>query len=536
MQSRRDWLLALAASLAGQGGIAGQTRPNTGRPSMSPSPPGNLRLEIAARDGATGALFPEQSAEFDLFLRNTGSAAASAIKITGNFTTPAYVLFDAKGAEIGRYTVAHLMAQGGLDLGTKRPPATQMVQIPPGRASQTKFDVWGFVRPYPPGRYAVQVDHLISPGGAVISSNRLPFEIVPARVTGAAAGYDNSGRSASVLAWLASGADGAGNGRLLVRLSTPKGHTFLAAGASSHGEFPAGSRVAVAQMAAGVEEGGLGWVAVASPRQVVVIRHNLSYPFWRSPAISLPLDNPVPVPRFPDMGEDAIFLATGAAGKGGVLVGVPVNQPKGAAAPWSVPISTVPALAACMSKLKRTISVLLVDNSGSGSRISRMELTLAGKVLSPEKVVRSSANQVAGVAPGLDPASGSFLVVETPAGHPDRYSAVRIPQGGSAQAGRMETIAAWPKDHDGNPAAPQSLFVEELSETSVGIAFTVPGGAFYSGRLTPKAMLYKVRDDPASACSFPHLAALSQNITPACFTAEGRLFFAGKRAGETVER
>lgn len=295
---------------------------------MSPVATGNMRLEIVPASQTSGRLFPEQSAEFNVFLRNTGSDAVSAIQINGDFTTPAYALFNAGGTEIGRFTKANLFARKGIDLGTKSPPVAKLRNIPPGRADQTKFNVWSFVSPYPPGRYAVQVFHRIAPGGPVISSERLPFEIVKAHVASAASGYDNPSRFASVLAWLASHNVGE-NPRLLVRLSTPDGYRFLLTGATTHGDFPAGSNVAVARMAPGVPEGVLGWVGVASPRQAVLIRHNLTYPYWRSPAIPLPLDHPVAVPRFPDLGQEAVFLATGASAKGAALVGIRVDQVKG---------------------------------------------------------------------------------------------------------------------------------------------------------------------------------------------------------------
>lgn len=499
---------------------------------MSPVATGNMRLEIVPASQVAGPLFPEQSAEFDVLLRNTGPEAVSAIQINGDFTTPVYTLFDANGKEIASFTKAHLFARKGVDLGTKSPPVARLRNIPPGRADQTKFNVWSFVRPYPPGRYAVQVSHRIAPSGPVISSERVPFEIVKAHVAGVALGYDNPSRSASVLAWLACRNAGE-NPRLLVRLSTLDGYQFLLTGGSTHGDFPTGSTVAVAQMAPGVPEGVLGWLGVASPGHAVVIRHNLGYPYWRSPAIPLPLDRPVAVPRFPDLGQEAIFLATGASGNGGALVGVRVDQAKGPAAPWSVPLQAVPSMTACALRLKRLLSILTVTNHQSGSRISRLEVTIDGKVVSPEKVVRSSSNLVVGVAPGMDPSSGSFVAMETSPGRPDRYALVRIPLNGRADAGSMQHFRTWPVDAAGTPLSPHSFFVEELPKDSVGFAFAGPDGVFGAGRVAPKPTLSKFRDRSQSESLFPHLAALSRGIAPACFTAEGRLFIAGEPFAET---
>jgi hypothetical protein len=495
---------------------------------MSPMQQGNLRLEITPASQATGPLFPEQSAEFNVFLRNTGPDAVSAIRLDGDFSTPAYSLFDAAGKEIGRFTQANLVARAGFDLGTKSPPVAEMGNLPPGRADQTKFNAWNFVRPYPPGGYAVQVSHRLSAGGPMIASERLPFQIAKAHVASAAPGYDNPSRSSSVLAWLASSHAAEENLRLLVRLSTPKGYSFLLAGATTHGDFPAGSRVAVAQIAPGVSQGVLGWLAVASARQAILIRHNLTYPYWRSSAIPLPIDHPLPVPRFPDLGTDAIFLATGASANGASLVGVTVNQPKGVTAQWTVPLLAAPVMTACALRLKRLLSVLLVVNHQSGSQISRIDVTLEGKVVSPEKVVRSSPDTVVAVAPGMDPASGSFVAMETQSSRPDRYALVRIPLSGGVQAGGMQEFRTWPVDIAGAPVSPRSFFVEELSETAVGFAFTGPDGEFGAGRIAPKPTLSKFRGRSESATLFPHLASLKSGITPACFTAEGRLFIAGE--------
>lgn len=149
------------------------------------------------------------------------------------------------------------------------------------------------------------------------------------------------------------------------------------------------------------------------------------------------------------------------------------------------------------------------------------------------KVVRSSSNSIVAVAPGIDPSSGSFVALEASPGHPDRYALVRIPLNGGAKAGGMQQFRTWPVDNAGAPLSPHSFFVEELPKESVGFAFAGPDGVFGAGRVAPKPTLSKFRDRSKSESLFPHLACLDNGITPACFTAEGRLFIAGEPFAET---
>lgn len=532
MRSRREFLLSAAASAVCSPRVFGQVTRPAGGQHLNPVALESLRLEVVPTGQTGSAFFPEQSPSFDLFLRNTGSESVSVLELDGDFTTPVFTFYDGGGKEIGHYTNANLMARGGADLGSKAPPQAEMHSIPPGKADKSKLNAWSFVRPFPPGRYAVQVSHNLGTG-SVITSERLRFEITKARVASAASGYNNPTRSASVLAWLASAHSAEEVLRLLVRLSTPKGYEFLQAGGTSHGDFPAGSQVAVAEMAPDVRQGVLGWLAVASPHQAVLIRHNLTYPYWRSAVIPLPLEHPLPVPRFPDMGQDAMFLATGASGNGGELVGVAVNQPKGVTAQWSVPLRAVPSMTACCLRLQRVLSVLLVVNRQSGSEISRIDVTLDGKIVSPEKILRTSPDTVIAIAPGIDPSLGSFLAMEAHPGRPNRYALVRIPLSGRAQVGNMQEFRAWPVDTAGTPVSPRFFFLEEFTEKFAGFAFAGPNGEFGTGRLEPRASVSQLRGASESASLFPHIAVLKSGATPACFTADGRLFIAGEPFAES---
>jgi hypothetical protein len=184
-------------------------------------------------------------------------------------------------------------------------------------------------------------------------------------------------------------------------------------------------------------------------------------------------------------------------------------------------------------RLQRVLSVLLVVNRQSGSEISRIDVTLDGKVISPEKVLRTSPDTVVAVAPGLDPAAGAFLAMETKPGRPDRYALVGLPLSGGAQVRGMQDFRAWPVDAAGAPVSPRSFFLEELAENSAAFAFAGPNGEFGAGRIAPKATLTNLRSGAESASLFPHIAVLKSGITPACFTAEGRLFIAGEPFAES---
>ncbi len=486
-----------------------------------------LRLELVPH-GWKDRLLPEQSAEFDLILRNTGSAPVNALPLSGSYDTPRLALFDADGKVIGGYNKGHRYERRGGDLALLEPPEPRLEPMPPGQGDEITVNLWAFRAPLPPGRYSIQAQHQFNLAGTFASSERLPFEIVPARIGPAASGYDSVGRSASTLAWLASESAHPGPQQLLIRVSAVAGHRALMQGATPHGEFPPGSTMAIAQPAEGIEENGAGWVAVISGGSATLIHHNLSYPFWRSEAIPLHLENAAPVPRFPDFEDQALFLATGTSPKGPALGGIQVEDEKGVIAQWTVPLSGIPSMVACSARVKRPVSLLLITNHEGGSRIAWLAVNMDGRVVTAEKTIRQSPNHVVAVAPSADPRSGNaFFILESAPSAPDRLAVLSVSTGGSVRTAELKLISNWPKNAAGSPVRPREICLEEIRQGVAGIAFTDESHALYGGRLTPNPMLAKLRDDPKSPCFFPHIAALNAGLTVACFTGEGLLFFAG---------
>lgn len=486
-------------------------------------------LEIQPRGEWKGELYPEQSPDFDLRLRNNGSETIEALPLYGSFQTPRVVALDATGKTIGTYTKADMYARQVGDPMRHRNGPPQLQAMAPGRGSSISIDVWTYRAPLPPGRYAVFVQHRTTPGGPFIESNRYTFEIVKANVMSAALGYDGATRVSSVLAWLdAAHSDGNGPERLLVRLSASKGHSSLMMGANSQGEFPRGSLAAVGQVVVGGTETPLNWAAVLSGKEATAIRHNMTKLRWRSEPVVLSIDGATPVPRFPTMEDQALFLATGAHSSGAALAGALFEDRRGLVQQWSVPLEEKPALSACLARTKRPVSLLLLTNDANGSRISRLDVTIDGKIIGGQKVVRRSENIVLAIAPAFNPESGNaFFALEAGTEKLEQVALVTIPMSGPVRAPKLQPIPGWPTDENGAPVKPLQTQIEEATDGSVAIVFVDSRGFFYAGKLAPKAFVGRLRAKPESPCSFPHVGALARNAMAGCFTSEGMLFTPG---------
>ena len=494
----------------------------------------HFTLELTARGNWKSPLYPEQTPDFDLVLRNTGSSTVSALPLYGSFETPRIVLSRASGATIGIYTKADMYRRQVGDPERQRPEPPEFVEMAPGKGSQISVSAWDYHSALPPGSYAIAAEHRTAPGGAFIRSNRFGFEVVAASVKSMAIGYDSAGRLASVLAWLAAEVSAANaSERLLVRISSAKGHSSLMMGATSHGEYPAGSLVSVGQGMAGTRQSPRNWLAVLSGGQVTAIRHTMSIPSWRSEPVALPISGGVPVPRFPSMNDQMLFLATGAGSKGAVLAGAMFQQPTGLLQQWTVPVNEKPSLTACLARLKRPASLLLAANGQGGSRISRLDVSFEGKLMGSEKLLRQSKNTVMAVAPAFDPASGdAFFVLECSAEEPDRLALVTIPMSGPARADKPKPTPGWPRDDNGKAVKAVQTQIEQAVDGTIALALVDARGFFYGGKLRPKAFVGQLRDKADSPCSFPQIGALSRNATPACFTSEGMLFAPGAESEE----
>ncbi|HZS56456.1 MAG TPA: hypothetical protein VFA65_18770 [Bryobacteraceae bacterium] len=490
-------------------------------------------LEISPRGDWKHELFPEQSAEFNLNLRNAGASVASAFALYGSYETPRIVVYDSQGARIGIYTKAQQYERKVGDLARREPPEPQQRPMQPGKGSSISFNIWGYRPPLPPGHYSVQVEHQTGPSEPFISSDRYSFEIVPAAVKSAALSYDTANRISSVLAWLDAETHGtAASERLLLRVSAVKGHASAMQGATSHGQFPTGSLVSVAQLARGSQEDGLGWAAVLSGKHVTLIRHNLSYPYWKSEA-ELAIDDAVPVSRFPSMEGQALFLATGHGAKGPTLTGALFEQPKGLLQQWTMPLAESPSLTACLARVKRPAALLLATNRQSDSQVSRIDVTAEGKLSGEEKIVRRSPNIVIAAASAFNAESGdAFFVLEADREQADKMAVVTVPMSGPVRAPKLQPVPGWPREENGSAIKPLQTQIEQAVDGSIAIVFVDSRGFFYGGKLSPKPFVGKLRANPESPCTFPHVAALSRNVTPACFTSQGLLFTPGAEAEE----
>lgn len=485
-------------------------------------------LELTPRGNWKQELFPEQCPDFDLILRNNGSSTVDAQPLYGSFQTPRISLFNASGAAIGTYTKMDMYARQVGDPARRRPGPPKSEPMEPGKGSQISVSLWTYRAPLPPGKYAIEAVHQPMPGGALIQSNRYSFEIVPASVKSAALSYDSASRSSSVLAWFDAGTKESVSERLLVRLSAPKGHASLLSGANSQGEYPAGSLISVAQVSIGAKEGPLNWLAVLSGKKLTAIRHNMSNPYWKSEPVELAVDGAIPVPRFPSMESQALFLATGGTANGPALGGALFEQPKGLLQQWTVPLAEKPSLTACLARVKRPAALLLATNYPGGSQISRLDVNTEGKLSGGEKVIRRSQNTVIAVAPAFNPESGdAFFVLEGAIDELNRVALVTIPMSGPVRAPKLQPMPGWPRDENNKAVKPLQTQIEQAVDDSVAVVFVDARGFFYGGKLLPKPFIGRLRANTESASIFPHIAALSRNVTSGCFTAEGLLFTPG---------
>lgn len=493
---------------------------------MAAEATGTLTLEVAPRGEWKDELYSEQSAEFDLRLRNQGSSPVTALNLYGSYDFPRFSLLFENGAEMGPYTKGNQYERKVGDLIRKEPPRPGRSAIPAGGATGISFNVWGYRDPLPPGSYGVRAEHQTTAGGPLVRSAVYKFRIKPAKIVSMALGYDSAQRISSVLAWLAANAESPGKARLLIRVSAPKGHQAPLQGATSHGEFPTKSMVAVGDLIPGAKTGPGGWAGVCSAGEAMMIRHNMSYPSWRTEALPVPFSNPIPVPRFPDMGGKALFLMTGDTPQGPALAGILAENRRGIAARWQTPLKSVPTLSACRYGTDGRVTVLLAANDGKSCRMSLIEVDPTAGLSKAEKPVRQSENEAIAVVSAVD----GFYVLLAGLAQANKLTLFKISDAGKSDLVFSKDVPNWPKDAKGKPARAMQAQLESEGPGSLLVSF-VAEGAFYSGHLTPRLHLAKEHHDPESPASFGHVAVLGRGDTPACFDAAGMLHYFGKGGG-----
>lgn len=504
---------------------------------MPGSQKGEVVLLIRPRPAEGLPLLPEQSAEFEVILRNDSVAAQSVLSLSGNQGTPSIRMLDNKGQVLGIYN-----ADGRYErkLGKPRGPRpADLEELAPRQDTQIEWNLWGFRDPLPPSEFDVEVQHRLDASGNRLTSNRLHFDILPAQIGSLALGYESSGRLVSFLAWIAKPATPKGPPRLLVRMSVASRPQLVQAGATPHFEVSEDARVAVGQIPPDGVVSWLSWVAVVSNQNAEMLRLNNTYPKWRSPKLALPIRDAVPVPRFPDRGH-AVPLATGTLEDGRpALAGAVVKEGDAAAAPWRVPLSALPRFSACTFGNSGPIALLFVSTEGGTNVVRRLDVDESGAVVSAEREVRRTPHEVlaavADLRPGAPPA---FLLLEANPQQHDRIAIIRVPLNGPPEDAELKPLNGWPMVADPpesqggsaqRPLRATEVTLEVAMDGTPWLAFINESGAFYGGPLNGTALTKLREADGQSRSTRPQIAALGRATTFSCFTEQGRLFHAGNR-------
>ena len=484
---------------------------------------GGLELIVQPRQGWQGVLLPEQAATFDVVLRNTTASDRQVAGLDGNLDSPALRLLDSQGAELGRYSFRTMRerAVGAAAQGVNAP--APVVTLPAGGELRTWVNLWNYTDALAPGQYALEVTHRVAPAGPELTSARLPFSVDAARVSSAALGYDNCERSCTTLAWVAA-PRGGGPPVLLARLSGTLGHHTLQQGASPLGQAPEQARVAVGQAPPDAAPEG-GWIALASPGEVQLIRHDMTYVEWRT-GVPLPLTEPSLVPRFPDR-EHAVLLATGATDQGAALVGLLVEDDEEATLlpPWQVPLPAVPTHAACVFGQDAPITLLLALPGGDGTDLVRLAVSEAGAVAAAPQVVHTTPGRVLALAADLrEDAPMALLALEAEAGAPNRLTLARVPLQGDVELRPLGAVAGWPMEQDrgvARLAEPAACCLEVTAAGDHLLALTDPAGDLYGAELGQGLVL--MHGAAQGRARGPHVGAVHRSARFSCFLDSGEL-------------
>ncbi len=494
---------------------------------MTPPATTTVRLLTSPRGNRQGPLYPEQTADFDLVLRNTGPSPVQVQSLEGNLESPTIRIFG----PTGMLTAANRRMRAERMLGdasTIRQDSRQMVTLQPGGQQGTWANLWAFRDALPPGTYSFDVVHNLGPAG-VATAERLQFEIVKARVRDAAFGYDSRNRAQSELAWLVA-PEGAPKVRLLLRESGFSGHGSLHQGGTMLGEFDPDTRLAISQLAWDGVATPVGFVAAFSrDGHATVFRQASTFVQGPASQVDLGVRDPVPVPRFPNRGH-AVVLATGMSPKGPVLAGAVVGA-QAPPHPWTVPIPGIPKLSACAFMNTGSIQVLLVFDDGKESTAGILEVDENGKVSAPLKTVRTTPNALVAVTMGQRSPQAFFILLEAHRTKHDRFGMLRIPATGDRKTDLTDLglIKGWPSlpaAADGPQARPaQTMQLEQAMDGGVWLAMTDTQGDLYCGKVD--ASLALIREAKSSPVMFPNVAALRRGITCFGFTVDGQMYLPG---------
>jgi hypothetical protein len=269
----------------------------------------------------------------------------------------------------------------------------------------------------------------------------------------------------------------------------------------------------------------MGWFAAVHGGKVELIQHFRSTPKWHSPVISLPITGARPVPGFPDRG-DAVFLATGATAHGAALAGI-ATQGQSAPAPWSVPLQSVPHFSACAFHMTGPISLLFASTANSQTRLSRMDVDADGKVVTPERVIRSTPHQILAMTADQRPGNPEeFVVLEADPEHPDHLFVVRIPLAGEPKIFEIPNQPGWPV-REGNLAHARTVDLQIAWDGKPIVALTDEIGRYYMGRLDGSRIMHLGGTAESEPMIGVHVSALRRSIGFGAFNQHGNFVYLG---------
>ena len=471
-----------------------------------------------------GALFPEQSAIFDLVLTNTSTEAANLPDFDSNRWTPVYRVFNAAGERLLELTITDLYARFGAEMGEPDPEPPHLTPVPANGTIESWLDLWSFTPPLPKGDYSFVLHHVLDPEtNEAVDSASVPFSVVDADVQEAVLSYEDQKLETSVLAWLAAPLEG-GDPEILVRLSALNNHRSAQRSGNAFGKTPTGSKLALSAKPREGTPTDQGWLCVVSGSTLTLFYMNRASAEWKSEPVTLPFAHPLPVPGFPDR-DHGVFLATGLLADGSSALSGVVSPNSGPAGePWTLPLQFNPTLTACAVTATGPIPLLLATETATGTTLSRLDVLETGTAEAPERVVHSSPHRLLALLPNRPSAPPGFLAVLADREKHDQLIVVRIPVSGDAEVVELPPIAGWPTV-DELPLAPLHFQVAYVTNDQAVLAFLDERGNYYAGTLDGSPVALIAPGGLPPRITLPHIAALHQRTTFASFTDLGSLIF-----------
>ena len=494
-----------------------------------------------------GALFPEQSAIFDLVLSNTSAEAANLPDFDSNRWTPVYRIFNSAGERLLELTISDLYARFGAEMGEPDPEPPHLTPVPANGTIKSWLDLWSFTPPLPKGDYSLVLHHVLDPEtNEAVDSAPVLFSVVDADVQEAVLSYEDQKLETSVLAWLAAPREG-GDPEILVRLSALNNHRSAQRSGNAFGKTPTGSKLALSAKPREGTPTDQGWLAVISGNSVTLFYMNRAAEVWKSDAVTVPFVQPLPVPGFPDRNH-CVFLASGLLSDGSsALLGLTspkseapeevvdrapgprrprpaASNPAPAIKPWVLPLQANPTVTACAVTATGPIPLLLATETATETTLFRLDILETGTAEAPERVAHSSPHRLLALLPNRPSAPPGFLAVLADREKHDQLTVVRIPVTGDAEVVELPPTAGWPTV-DELPLAPLHFQVAYVTNDQAVFAFLDERGNYYAGSLdgSPVALIAPGGFPPR--ITLPHIAALHQRLTFAGFSDLGSLIY-----------